>query len=300
MTNNAAIRSYGALLLRGDPTGRVDGVMERICSLTEQDYARFAEAYKVMFNMIEANMFTYVRQSSLDLLRTVTEASEAFRDGKIPEYGDGDFVEWATRLRTGILGVCSSIHHHQDQSMIAVKRQFGENSAERVSMKNLFNDIYDDCFAYRILFRLRHMMVHSTMLAPAMKAEAGFHNGEKVAFVDMRLDRTVFYESDKISAAIKAELRELDEDPSIYELIGDVMPPLKVTNRELLALLHPDIDNVCDTVRQFDALFDGKPGRRALVQQQSPELRPPFSTGFQAWPPSIFEFAYSRLDAAST
>ncbi|SFA61504.1 hypothetical protein SAMN05444374_1189 [Rhodococcoides kroppenstedtii] len=268
--------------------------MQPICELNENDYTRFHAAYNVMFNMLEANMFTYVRQSGLDLFRTVMDASEAFRDGKIPAFGEGDMVEWATRIRTGILGVCSSIHHHQEQSLIAVVRQFDKDSAEHVEMKRLFKAVYDRCFAYRLLFRLRHIMVHSTMLAPAMKATAGISEGEKYALVDMRLDRSVFYESSKISAAIKAELRALDEDPSIYELVGEVMPELRDTNREVLALLHPDIDDTCATVREFDALFGGQPGRRALVRQQSPELRPPFETSYQAWPPSVFDYAHAR------
>lgn len=296
---NAATDSYGALLFKDDPTGRVAVVMERVCDLSPEDYERFNHAYNVMFDMLVANMFTYVRQSSLDLFRAVTEASEAFRDGKVRLPHGTELIEWGTRIRTAILGVCSSIHHHQEQSYIAVKRKFGEDSPEHIKMKAAFAEIYDGCFGYRALFRLRHIMVHSTMLAAAMNAEARRYQGQNIAFVDMNMDRSVFLESKKISAALKDELRSLDEDPSIYELVGEAVPRLRDTNREVLAILHPEIDDVCATVREFDALFEGKVGDRALIHQQSPELRPPFTTGYNAWSPTVFDFAYARQKQAT-
>ncbi|MFC9840268.1 hypothetical protein ACFVKB_41855 [Rhodococcus sp. NPDC127530] len=123
-------------------------------------------------------MFTYARQSSIDLFHTIEKAAGAMLDGKIsPTQQPDGMVEWGTRLRTTILAVCSSIHHHQDQSYIEVKRKFGRDSPEHCKVKAVFAEIYDDCFGYRYLFRLRNTKVHYTMLAAAMR---GNHRCMKV------------------------------------------------------------------------------------------------------------------------
>lgn len=293
--DNAAAQSYGALLFRPDPTGQVAVIMDRVCDLSDADYRRYSDAYKVMSDLFVANMFTYVRQSAIDLMRLAEEASIAFRDGEISPTRPDDAIEWATKLRTAVLAFCSSIHHHQDQSYIEVIRKFGEDSDEHVAMKAAFAEIYDDCFGYRYLYKMRNTMVHFTMLTAAMKAEAANYNGEPVGFVDMRMDRSALIEQKRhLNQKLRDELNGLEEDPSIYEMAGEALPHLRDTNRCVLEILHPDLDDVCGIVREFDALFDGRPGIRALIHQQSPELRAPFTTGYKAWADSVIKFARSR------
>lgn len=295
--DNAATDSYGALLFRKDPTGKTAGVMERVCDLAPEDYERYSGAYKVMFDIMVANMFTYVKQSSIDLFETIKKASDAMRDGEISPMQPDGMVEWGTRLRTAILAVCSSIHHHQDQSYIEVKRKFGKDSPEHRKVKAAFAEIYDDCFGYRYLYKLRNTMVHYTMEAAAMRGEAQLYKGEKIAFVDMQMDRSALLDmKDHLNAPLKEELRSLPGDPSIHEMVGEAVPRLAKTNRELLAILYPEIDDLCAIVREFDALFDGQKGVRAVIHQQSPELRPPFRTGLTSWADNVIANAHAAKE----
>lgn len=68
---------------------------------------------------------------------------------------------------------------------------------------------------------------------------------------------------------------------------------LSNANRRLLAILHPDLTDVCNTVVKFDKLFEGRDGVRGLISQQSPELRAPFTTGFNPWAGDVIMFARS-------
>lgn len=296
--SNDPVSSYGALLIKEDPTGRVTEIMERVCDLSQADYDRFSSAYKTMFDLLVANMFTYVRQSARDLFQVVTDASDAMRDGEISTTHPDGWVMWATKLRTAILSVCSSIHHHQDQSYIEVVRKFGKESAEHNAMRAAFAEIYDNCFGYRYLYKLRNTMVHYTMLAASMHAEARIYKGKKIALVEMNMDRSALLEQNgHLNKKLREELTSLPEDPSIYQMVGEALPHLRDTNRRILEILYPEIDSICQDVREFDSLFDGREGVRALIHQQSPELRAPFTTGYSAWANEILTLANSRLSA---
>lgn len=50
---------------------------------------------------------------------------------------------------------------------------------------------------------------------------------------------------------------------------------------------------LCETVVEFDQLFEGRDGTRGLIRQQSPELRAPFTTGFTPWAGQVVLFARS-------
>lgn len=298
--DNSAVQSYGALLFRSDPSRESAAIMERVCTLSEADYDKYNAAYNVMWDVLMANMFAYVRQSALDLMRTALEASEAMRDGKISPTRPDDVIEWGVRLRSAVLSLCSSIHHHQDQSYISVKRKFGEDSPEHQAMKVAFAEIYDDCFGYRYLYKLRNVMVHYTMLAVKMKGTAQEYQGEPVGVVELHMDRSALLENKRfVNSQLRTELNELEDDPSIYDMAKQALPNLQDTNRKILAILYPEIDQVCEIVREFDAIFEGRPGMRAIIHQQSPELRPPFNTGFTAWAAPVFEFAYSRIQSST-
>jgi hypothetical protein len=64
-------------------------------------------------------------------------------------------------------------------------------------------------------------------------------------------------------------------------------------NRKLLTIIHPDLTSVCETIVEFDKLFEGREGTRGLIHQASPELRAPFTTGFIPWAGDIVMFARS-------
>jgi hypothetical protein len=61
----------------------------------------------------------------------------------------------------------------------------------------------------------------------------------------------------------------------------------------LLAILNLDLTSACETIQEFDALFQGRTGMRGLIRQQSPELGAPSTTGFTPWASQVLRYAHN-------
>jgi hypothetical protein len=299
--SNSPVESYGALLIRDDPTGRASVVFEKICDFDAEAYHRYANAYWTVYDIISVNMFVFVKQSALEMFRIWEEASTALREGKISHTDPDSFVEWGTRLRCSILAFCSTIHHHQEQNYIQVKKKFGEDSPEHIKMKTLFGELYDDCFGYRYLYKLRNALVHYSMLALSLKGEARAHQGQTLAMFDVSMDRSVLLDmKGHLNAKLKTELRGLPGDPSVYQMAGEATSLLAELNKKIVAILNPEIDELCSVIREYDAIYEGRLGVRAIGHQQSPEMRPPFTTGYRAMSAKVFKAAHLRANLPPT
>ena len=76
-------------------------------------------------------------------------------------------------------------------------------------------------------------------------------------------------------------------------MVMEIHRAMHKANRKLLTIIHPDLTSVCETIVEFDKLFEGRDGTRGLIHQASPELRAPFTTGFTPWAGEIVLFARS-------
>jgi hypothetical protein len=104
----------GAILIKDDPTGQTAIRFEWVTDLSDADYERFSEAVNALHDIHGSNLFAYVRQAGLELVRTVGDAYNAIYENRISHVQPDDIEEWSVRLRTAVLGMCSSIHHHQE------------------------------------------------------------------------------------------------------------------------------------------------------------------------------------------
>jgi hypothetical protein len=277
----------GAILIKDDPTGQTAVQFEWVADLSESDYERFSKALNALADIHGSNMLAYVRHAGLALMREVGGAYKAAYENRISHVQTDDIEEWCIRLRTAVLGMCSAIHHHQEQSYIEVRRRFpdpppdesGEEgiSPERAAMKAAFATLYDNCFGYRFLYRLRHAMIHYTMFACRVGAESQRYEDENYHFFELTLNRSIMLEQRSfLNATLRRELKELEEDPDIVEMMTDAFRELIKANRRVVEILHPNIGELCATVVEFDNLFGGQDGVRAISRNRSRELRRPF------------------------
>lgn len=272
----------GAILFKADPTGETSIRAEWVADLSQADYERFNQALNALSDIHVTNMFAYVRQSALDMFGRAQEAYEAFRDGNVSTLQPDDTYEWEIRLLTAVLDVCSTIHHHEEQSRKAAEQKFGSDSQALTDVRAEFTKLRADCFGYRYLSRpLRNVMVHSTMRAVRIDAEAHWNKGDPIAFVDLIMDRSALIEEKRhVNAGLRAELAALPDDPSIYQMVVEAVPALLKTNRRIVEILHPEIGEICGTVVEFDRLFGGQDGVRAISRNRSRELRRPFKFAY--------------------
>ena len=248
----------------------------------EEDYERFSKALNALTDIHGSNMFAYVRHAGLALMREYGEAWKAAYENRISHVQTDDIEEWCIRLRTAVLGMCSAIHHHQEQCYIEVRRKFGEDSPEHEAMKTAFATLYDNCFGYRFLYKLRNAMVHYTMFACGVGAESHRWEGQDLHWFELTLDRSVMLEqSSFLNATLRRELEELSEDPDLIEMMTEAFRELLKTNKRVVEILHPDIGEICTTVVEFDNLFGNQDGVRCISRNRSRELRRPFKFAYQ-------------------
>jgi hypothetical protein len=300
-SQNEPVNAPAAYLIGDDPTGHSDVRFEHICDLSDDDYQRYEDAERTLYDIVVANVFTYL-QGSLKVLETVWKgANAALASNEIrPNTDPQRTALWNTQLRAAALSLCVSLVYHQEQTYQDVCDRHGTNSHAHEKAKQIFGTLYDDYRGYRYLYGLRNVMVHDSMDAIAVNAEAARDgNGQTVAVYDLLIDRFVMAESQKGNRKLKAEFAELDENPSLLELLTEIARPLVDANRRLRDIVYPDLTEACQTVVEFDDLFEGRPGTRALVHQQSPEMRPGFRISYTGFPPEAIHFARTYRPSGS-
>jgi hypothetical protein len=302
LAENDPVSAPAAYLIGPDPTGQSDVRLEHICDLSDEDYQRYKAAERTLHGIVVASVFTYV-QGSLKVFETVWKgANVALVANEIrPNTDPRGAALWNTQLRAAALSLCISLVYHQEQTYQDVCDRHGTNSEAHVKAKATFGKLFDHYRGYRYLYGLRNVMVHDSMDAIALSAEVtGGDNGQAVAMYDLLIDRSVMAESSRLNRNLRAEFAALDENPSLLELLSEVAQPLVDANRKLREIVHPDLTLACQTVIDFDDLFGEQPGTRALVHEQSPQLRPGFRISYTGFPPEVIHFArtYRPMDSA--
>ena len=280
--NNPLIMQPGAIVFEADPNSETTPRTNWLHDLSESDFNRYLDALDALSKIHVTNLFSTVRQSALDFMAVVGDAYNALYEDKISTIRPDNFIQWTIRLRTAVLGVCAAIHHHhQEQSYAAVKRKFGEDSPEHEAMKVAFGEIYDNCFGYRFLYKLRNCMVHYSMRAVDVGTDSRMHEGQDLRWFEINMKRSVMLKSKKLlNAKLRAELEALHEDPVIIEMQTEAFKELLKTNRQIVEIQYPEIGDICATVREFDQLFEGRDGSRGLAITRSEEIRSPFTFEF--------------------
>ena len=269
-------------------------VFHRVKDLTKSEFDRYKGAYDVLDDILVANLFTYYVVAVKSLVKMWQEANEELATSPLPISGGKDYmIELSARLRGAVLSLVSMLCYHQERTYEELCEKYENNGPEHLAAKQIFGKLFDDYFGYRYLYLLRNIMIHDTMFAVSITGEAYANNGNPFGVINLDLDRSVFLDSEKIKAPLKAELASKPGDPSIIQMFMEIHREMRTANRKLLTILHPDLTSVCETVLEFDALFDGRDGTRGLIHQASPELRAPFTTGFTAWAGDIIMFARS-------
>lgn len=296
MTDNPPQESRAALLVTTPPDPATQGnvLFEVVTELSEEDYNRYRLAYRTLDGILVENLFTYYDQAFRSLVAMWKNACTEFATAgfQLDGYTDKS-VELGVRFRAAVLNLVSMLCYHQERTYEEICAKFEKDGPEYQTAKDIFGVLYDDYFGYRYLYKLRNVMIHDSIRAVTITVEAHANQGNPFAFVDLMMDRDSLIKSKKINATLKGELASKPGDPSIIQMAMEFHRSLRSANKRLLSILHPDLTDVCSTIREFDALFEGKDGVRGLIHQQSPELRAPFTTGFVPWAGDVVMFARS-------
>lgn len=289
----------GVLLITtdpSDPTGKT-AEFEQICILSVDDYVRYKHAYKVIYELLFGSIYTYFSSSRSLLRSTVLAANHAFDVGMVqPNSSPDTFTTWLMSLRAAALSLCSSVAYHQEQLLQRTSAVHGKSGGPYAQVKGIFSNIYDEHASYRFLCRLRNVMVHHSMEAVAVSAKRALVGGQVATKIDVTIDRAFIAQSD-MTEHVKAEIVGLNENPSVLTLAEEVAGPLAIANNRVEAVLYADTSAAYQAVVDFDDLFSGKPGLRAMATDQD-DSPGPHIPRYAPWSQQVIDFARQQFEAS--
>ncbi|MEV4126082.1 hypothetical protein [Nocardia sp. NPDC049707] len=283
---------YSALLIREDPTGHTKAFFEPLHEFSKEEAERYGSAYKTLDHIVNVNVFTYVKATVGDLVRTVQKDMKELATGQHSPASPDGIIKIGVRMRTAVLAFCSSLHFHQEHNYKQIFIKFGENSREHKQVQKIFNRLFEKCPEYRLLYHLRHTMVHYAMDVVRISAGAVLVAGEPRGWTDPKVDISAMIElNTELKEKYVEELRSLPDDPSIIELVPTAIKALVEVNEKVIKILHPEVDAACATVREFNGLFGDRVGVRALSTGKTAAPPPPLHFAYAPWASTVLQYA---------
>ncbi|MFV9633935.1 hypothetical protein [Mycobacterium neumannii] len=287
------IEARGALLITTDAAGQVAD-FERVCILSVEDYTRYRQAYKQISGLLFGSVYTYFASSKSLLRSAVMAANQAADAGLIqPNSAPDTFTTWLTSLRAAALSLCSSVVYHQDQMLRRIEKAYGLGSATHSQVEADFHGLYDGYAGYRFLCRLRNVMVHESIEAVTVAVKQILVGGRIQSRFHVTIDRSFIAQSE-MKNAVKAEIVGLRRNPDLLDLADEITEPLATVNTSIEALLFESMSSAYQAVVEFDDLFGGRSGLRAIAN--SPDDGPgPHVPGWMPWSKQVIDLARERL-----
>ncbi len=256
---------YGAILGYQDPAVDATIILTQICQFTEDQQIQYAEAHDRLRQLIDQDLFSYVSDSSDAFVDVVCEVLREIQDQAFSLSNLDESHKRIQRIRSALIAFTSALQIHQDQTYYQVKHKFGKESDEYKAIRKLFNNIYSDCFGYRWLIELRHMMLHVNMNAFTVAFTARLN-----AEAEINLDMSRYWMSKSSGVMDKAykrtELEAMTEDPSVLDMVKGMQRGFGSLQDNIDAIMFPSAGVAEDvaTVRELIGRFNRRRGIYAL------------------------------------
>ncbi|NDK91291.1 site-specific recombinase [Gordonia desulfuricans] len=293
----AAADPYGAVLGYVDPNVDAAIIFTKVCSFTKDEDSRYRHAHERLRRMIDSELLQHMsdeRDRFCDvLIETLTDITER----RVSLSDQDAFDERRRRVRSALIAFTSAVHSHKDQSIRAVREQFGRKTPEEQQVLSLFNSLLDSSFDYRWLVKMRDALLHGDINAFKINLNARLE-GDSEANVLMDRNYMLQFTREAREKWLKRdELEAKTSDPSVLDMIKAVQDPICELQDKLDAILYPNVAEDTATVRELIQHFKGRRGLYAL--QSGPgftrRLRvPPYS--FLA--PRVLAFADTYTDGS--
>lgn len=284
---------YSAAILHGSQTSDSDASITVLKHLTKDDYNRYNRAYSQINGILNLNVFNYAKYTLGNLVDAMQSDMDELSSGQ-HSFGTQDgIVKVGVRMRNAVLAFCSALHFHQEHTYNEVKKIHGDGSKQHRQIKTIFNRLFEKSPEYRILYHTRNTMVHCTMETVAIEARAFIaEDGSTKALTLPAIDLSAIIElNDEINEKYKDELRNMEPRPLVMNLISASMPLVVDANERILRRMHPNIDESCSIIVEFDSLFEGRDGARLMTLERSTNPPPPLTWSHQAWASNVIEYA---------
>lgn len=136
-------------------------------------------------------------------------------------------------------------------------------------------------------------MVHESMEAVTAAVKQILVGGHVQSRFHVTIDRSFIAQSE-MKKAVKAQIVGLSENPDLLYLADEIVKPLATVNTNIETLLLDGLSWAYEAVAEFDDMFGGKPGLRAIAN--SPDDGPgPHVPAYMPWSQQVIDLARERL-----
>jgi len=232
---------YGAILGYQDPKVEADIIFTQVSEFTEDEQNRYAEAHDRLRQLIDQDLFSYVSDASDAFIGVVCDVLRDIQDQAFSLSNMDESHKRIRRIRSALIAFTSALHIHQDQTYYQVKHKFGAESDEHKAVRKLFNGLYSDCFGYRWLIELRHVMLHINMNAFTIAFRARLNAKPEVV---LGMSRYWMSKSSGVmeKAYKRTELETMTEDPSVLDMIfKDLIDTFGPLQDKIDAIMFPKL-----------------------------------------------------------
>ena len=211
-----------------------DGVeFHAIRQLSDDEYEAAGHAIKVILDVLTGPT-SFAEIVRKDMTGTLAHLSE-----RLTQRNEFRKIEvWGPEVEYRIVAASAGVRMHEEFALAAIGK-LGD-SAALVRAKAIFSAAYDRSQAYRVIYSLRNALVHGSKGLTTLSAKSNLNADETIsASVAIRLSRKSFSASDA-KASVRAEIRDLPEDPDLVALANAALDELALMRAELEPLLYPE------------------------------------------------------------
>lgn len=287
---------FSLMLITDTPGGPGKATFNIFHDIGADRYFRYLRALGRLQRAANGGLIIYARQSHSNLESVASQIRDHI--SKLPPAVQSASADsWYTNVACCVLTFCSALHLYYEQTLGEVKRAYGDSSGQFASTESIFSSAYDRSFAYRLLYRLRNILVHHSL------GSIGFYISSKEETsasglvlhkhtVRVPLKRDVFLSAEKaVNASVRREVEGLEDDPDLLRLCSEAMTVLEQIHHDISQLVRPSLHADARLVCELDLLFESRPGGRALVRVKDFPSAKPAEMPMSPIAPELFEYA---------
>ncbi|WP_102161184.1 hypothetical protein [Zhihengliuella halotolerans] len=265
--------------------------------------SEFDEAMRSVDYITGGDFVQKVRCALQDVRQAVQMICEASLSSR-PETGS---PEWFSFMTYRLLNACAAIKMYDEHARIQIERRTSKDSPEVRQLAAIFSETYDAHLSYRLLFKLRNILVHT--VTPGLIHFRVEHellepipNGGTRSRVQLTLNRSTFSTLPKVAPSIRNEVAGLDSDPDLIACCRQVSPVIEALHDRVLPILRPELEADLDTLTGFyreARALGGSPILLRPARFDPTKIKPGDNftlTGPIQYPPSLFALIRKRME----
>lgn len=264
--------------------------LTQLRGMSEVDLNKYQHAIFEISEVLHS-FFVYVDKAMSDLdasLRNVASQARTTPMGN-------ETHRWTVDLEFRILNYCAAVVAYYDRVLAEVKRkQKGTESTS--SAPQLFNELFDDSLAYRVVCSLRNALIHGSRNLLGLRMEATLPEGsrnpaEALVSISIPLNKEGFARG-SAKALVRNEIRSLDTELDVLELCRQTHAELSVLDGKIIPIMHPNLE---EHIRHLSDIIDEVAQHQGypMVMSYDPD-RFKETTSWSLLPHEVYDYVRSQ------